>query len=104
LKQPLDRHGSGLVTLDNRFDDIGRKVSKSQKPTDVGVMDYVEGGMWTPRTLSNRSGAYLRKQDFDHAIEDLTAVLTLRPDNPSVFYTRAQAYAAKKEYERARRD
>jgi hypothetical protein len=40
LKQPLDRHGSGLVTFDNCFDDIGRKISKSQKPTDIGVVEF----------------------------------------------------------------
>ena len=38
MKQPLDRHGSGLTTFDNRFDDIGRKVGKSQKPSDIGTI------------------------------------------------------------------
>jgi hypothetical protein len=27
------------VTFDNRFDDIGRKVSKSQKPADIGIVE-----------------------------------------------------------------
>jgi hypothetical protein len=40
MKQPLDRHGSRLATFDDCFDDIGRKVSKSQKPADIGVVEF----------------------------------------------------------------
>ena len=38
LKQPLDRHGSRLETFNDRLDDVGRQISKSQKPAHIGVV------------------------------------------------------------------
>jgi hypothetical protein len=38
LKQPLDRHGSGLATFDDRLDDVARQISKPQNPADMGVV------------------------------------------------------------------
>jgi len=39
LKQPLDRHTSGLATFDDGLNNIGRKVGKSQQPADMGLVE-----------------------------------------------------------------
>jgi tetratricopeptide (TPR) repeat protein len=41
------------------------------------------------------------EHDYDRAVADLTAALKPPSDNASVFYARAQAYAAEKDYGRA---
>jgi hypothetical protein len=39
LQQPFDGHGSRLATFDDRLNDVRRKIAKSQKPADIGVVE-----------------------------------------------------------------
>jgi tetratricopeptide (TPR) repeat protein len=44
------------------------------------------------------------KRDYDRAVTDLSAVLKPPSDDASVFYARAQGYAAEKDYQHAIHD
>jgi hypothetical protein len=44
LKQPLDGQGSGLATVDNGLDDVGRQIAEPQDPADMGVAQSEASG------------------------------------------------------------
>jgi hypothetical protein len=44
LKQPLDRHGPGLATFDDRLNDVGRQIAEPQDPADMGLIELELSG------------------------------------------------------------
>lgn len=56
------------------------------------------------RTYLSRGTAYLKTTEFDKAIEDFSAVVTLDPNNERGYYYRGIAYLDKQEYESALED
>jgi tetratricopeptide (TPR) repeat protein len=53
------------------------------------------------RAFSNRGGAYLRKREYDRAIQDLDQAVRRDPNYAPAFQSRGTAYSLKGEYERA---
>jgi tetratricopeptide (TPR) repeat protein len=53
------------------------------------------------RAFSNRGGAYIRKGQYDHAIQDLDQAIRRDPNYALAFQSRGTAYSLKGQYERA---
>jgi tetratricopeptide (TPR) repeat protein len=53
------------------------------------------------RAFSDRGGAYLRKREYDRAIQDLDQAVRRDPNYAPAFQSRGTAYSLKGEYERA---
>ena len=56
------------------------------------------------KPLNNRGAAYLRKGEYDLAIESFDEAIKLKPNYGGAFANRAGAYLKKNEYDRAARD
>ena len=53
------------------------------------------------RALSNRGGAYIRKRQYDRAIQDLDQAIRRDPNYAPAFQSRGTAYSLKGQYDRA---
>jgi lipoprotein NlpI len=52
----------------------------------------------TAHAYADRGTAYMARQDFDHALDDLTHALMLKPDVPALYNLRSQVYVAQGDF------
>lgn len=88
--------------------DAQRCFSHDPDVTIAGCTAMLQSGLETQehiaRAFSNRGGAYVRKRQYDLAIQDLDQAIQRDPNYALAFHTRGTAYALKEQYDRAIRD
>jgi tetratricopeptide (TPR) repeat protein len=94
---------SGAATA--QTPDAQRCFSHDPEVAIAGCTAMLQSGHETPehmaRAFSNRGGAYIRKGQYDRAIQDLDQAIRRDPNYAQAFQSRGTAYSLRGQYERA---